>query len=73
MERWELYYTPTALKAFGILEMVEEDGTEFLVLRKLHWLTIPANDLVVIGVVTGQLVEPCIERPCLGVVTRRLR
>ncbi|KAG7384377.1 hypothetical protein PHYPSEUDO_002638 [Phytophthora pseudosyringae] len=65
----KLYYTREALKAFGVLKMEEEDGIECLALRKVHWVTVPTNDLVVIGVVSGQRVEPCTERPCLGVVS----
>ncbi|KAG6615057.1 Transient receptor potential Ca2 channel (TRP-CC) family protein [Phytophthora cinnamomi] len=57
--RWQ----PEALKAFGLLKMEEEDGAMFVVLRKLHWFTVPAVDLVVIGSVSGHHVEPCAERP----------
>ncbi|GMF33930.1 unnamed protein product [Phytophthora fragariaefolia] len=61
----KLYYNYTALKAFGLLKMDEEDGTEYLVLRKIHWFKMPEKDLVVIGIVSGQIVEPCSERPCV--------
>ncbi|KAE9029464.1 hypothetical protein PF005_g2290 [Phytophthora fragariae] len=65
----KLCYKPEALKAFGLLKMEEEDGSEFLVLRKLHWFKVPTVDLVVIGIVSYQCVEPCDERPCTGVVS----
>jgi hypothetical protein len=65
----KLCYKPDALKAFGILKMEEEDGTELLAVRKTQWLAAPASDLTVIGVVSGHRVEPCAERPCLGVVS----
>ncbi|ETM40742.1 hypothetical protein L914_13397 [Phytophthora nicotianae] len=63
----ELCYKRDALKAFGILRM-EEDGAEFLALRKLCWFHVPRHELAVIGAVSGQRVEPCTERPCSGVV-----
>ncbi|KAE8908083.1 hypothetical protein PF003_g7906 [Phytophthora fragariae] len=69
--RWEhgrLYYKVTALKAFGMLKM-EEDGVEYLALQKLHWFTVPRDNLVGIGVISGQRVEPCHERPCTGIIT----
>ncbi|KAH7465786.1 uncharacterized protein KRP23_12324 [Phytophthora ramorum] len=69
--RWEdgkLYYHPAALKAFGMLKM-EEDGVEYLILHKLQWFTVPANNLMGIGVITGPRVEPCNERPCTGIVS----
>ncbi|EGZ09797.1 hypothetical protein PHYSODRAFT_522408 [Phytophthora sojae] len=65
----KLCYKPEALKAFGLLKMEEEDGSECIVLRKLNWFKVPAVDLVVIGSVSGQRVEPCEERPCTGVVS----
>ncbi|KAE8908081.1 hypothetical protein PF005_g15862 [Phytophthora fragariae] len=64
--RWqagELYYKPGALKAFGVLKM-NEDGVEYLVLHKLFWFTAPRDSLVGIGVISGQCVEPCNDRPC---------
>lgn len=64
-----LYYKPEALKAFGLLRMEEEDGSEFIVLRKLHWFQVPTVDLIVIGSVSDEHVEPCAERPCTGVVS----
>jgi hypothetical protein len=70
--RWQdgkLYYTAEALKSFGVLKMGEEDGTEFAVLRKLHWLETPTGNLFVIGTVVGESLEPCVERPCSGVVS----
>ncbi|EGZ09343.1 hypothetical protein PHYSODRAFT_524057 [Phytophthora sojae] len=69
--RWEhgrLYYKVTALKAFGMLKM-EEDGVEYLVLQRLHWFTVPRDNLVVIGVISGHRVEPCAERACTGIIT----
>jgi hypothetical protein len=68
-EHGQLYYKTEALKSFGILKMVEEDGEEFLVFRKVHWFTIPRCDLYVIGSVSGHSVEPCSARPCTGPVT----
>ncbi|KAG7382198.1 hypothetical protein PHYPSEUDO_005126 [Phytophthora pseudosyringae] len=64
----KLYYTPSALKAFGLLKM-EEDGAEYLVMHKLHWFTVPRENLIAIGVITGHRVEPCNERPCTGIVS----
>ncbi|OWZ21773.1 hypothetical protein PHMEG_0003630 [Phytophthora megakarya] len=68
LERERLFYTSEALKAFGILKMVEEDGAEFLVVYKLHWVSAPIDNLVVIGSISGRLVQTCRERPCRGVV-----
>ncbi|KAK1939891.1 hypothetical protein P3T76_008214 [Phytophthora citrophthora] len=45
----KLYYTREGLKAFGLLMMEEDDGIEFLVLRKCHWITVPTNDVVING------------------------
>ncbi|KAG7384376.1 hypothetical protein PHYPSEUDO_002637 [Phytophthora pseudosyringae] len=69
---WEdgkLYYRADSMKSFGLLKMDEEDGTEFLVLRKLHWFKVHQEDLLVIGSVSERCVEPCSERPCTGVVS----
>ncbi|KAE9043507.1 hypothetical protein PR001_g3309 [Phytophthora rubi] len=68
---WEdnkLYYKPEALKAFGMLR-IEEDGVEYLVLNKLYWFTAPRDNLIGIGVLADQRVEPCNERPCSGVIS----
>ncbi|KAJ8561600.1 hypothetical protein ON010_g8079 [Phytophthora cinnamomi] len=68
---WEnsiLYYKAEALKAFGIMKM-EEDGVEYLVQHKLHWFTGSGYNLVRIGVIRDQRVEPCMERHCTGVVS----
>ncbi|POM78422.1 Hypothetical protein PHPALM_4044 [Phytophthora palmivora] len=51
-EDGKLYYKPSALKAFGLLIM-EEDGTEYLVMHKLYWFTVPRENLIGIGVITG--------------------
>ncbi|KAE9270841.1 hypothetical protein PF001_g28634 [Phytophthora fragariae] len=59
----ELYYTVTALKAFGMLKM-EEGGVEYLVLQRLHWVIAPEDSLVIIGIISGDRVEPCNERRC---------
>ncbi|GMF47381.1 unnamed protein product [Phytophthora fragariaefolia] len=70
--RWEndkLYYTPSALKAFGLLKMEEEDGTELLGLRKIRWFTVLRDDLFAIGVISNNRVEPCADRPCTGIVS----
>ncbi|ETN05424.1 hypothetical protein PPTG_14164 [Phytophthora nicotianae INRA-310] len=64
-----LCYKPDALKAFGLLKVEEDDGAEFMALRKLHWFKVPTDDLVVIGSVTKQYVQTCSERPCTGVVS----
>ncbi|EGZ09336.1 hypothetical protein PHYSODRAFT_524550, partial [Phytophthora sojae] len=64
----KLYYSPGALKAFGMLKM-EEDGVEYLILHKLHWFTVPQGNLIGIGVISGERVEPCNERPCTGVIS----
>ncbi|KAL3672763.1 hypothetical protein V7S43_002055 [Phytophthora oleae] len=69
--RWhedDLYYKPSALKAFGLLK-TEENGTEYLVLRKLHWLTVPRSDLFIIGTIARESVRPCSERPCMGLAS----
>ncbi|KAJ8556574.1 hypothetical protein ON010_g9393 [Phytophthora cinnamomi] len=70
--RWghgKLYYTQVALKAFGLLKMEEEDGTDFVVLRKLLWFEILTDNLFVIGVIAGEVMEICAERPCTGMVS----
>ncbi|KAF1784325.1 hypothetical protein GQ600_10376 [Phytophthora cactorum] len=69
---WEddkLSYKVETLKSFGIMKMLEEDGAQFLVLNKLHWVSIPRHDSVVIGEVHDQRVTPCTERPCTGIVS----
>ncbi|EGZ09798.1 hypothetical protein PHYSODRAFT_523206 [Phytophthora sojae] len=65
----KLYYKPDALKSFGLLRMEEEDGKESLVLNKHHWFEVRTDDLVVIGSVAEERVEPCSERPCTGVIS----
>ncbi|OWZ10606.1 hypothetical protein PHMEG_00016521, partial [Phytophthora megakarya] len=65
----KLYYTPDTLKSFGLLKMEEEDGTEFVILRKLHWFEVPSDNLHVIGTLAGEGMEPCAERPCTGIVS----
>ncbi|ETM45861.1 hypothetical protein L914_09189, partial [Phytophthora nicotianae] len=65
LEGGVLYYRPSALKAFGMLKM-EEEGSEYLIMHKLHW---PRDNLIGIGVITGARVEPCNERPCTGIVS----
>ncbi|KAE8883592.1 hypothetical protein PF003_g32238 [Phytophthora fragariae] len=70
--RWEngkLYYTMSALKAFGLLKMEEEYGAEFLVLRKIHWFKVLKDDLFIIGAISNQRVEKCAERPCTGITS----
>ncbi|GMF47378.1 unnamed protein product [Phytophthora fragariaefolia] len=69
---WEdekLYYTAEALMAFGLLKMEEEDGSEFVVLHKLHWLEVPTDNLFVVGFVAGEGIGACEERPCSGMVS----
>ncbi|EEY69952.1 uncharacterized protein PITG_06493 [Phytophthora infestans T30-4] len=65
----KLYYRADALKAFGLLQYEEEDGTAYLVLQKQYWLGTKRNNLFVIGAISGQSVEPCEERICTGDVT----
>ncbi|GMF13408.1 unnamed protein product [Phytophthora lilii] len=68
---WEggkLYYTPSALKAFVLLRMEEEDGTHVLVLRKIHWFRALKDDLCVIATISNNRVEPCAERSCTGIL-----
>ncbi|KAG7384378.1 hypothetical protein PHYPSEUDO_002639 [Phytophthora pseudosyringae] len=69
VEGEQLFYNFEALKAFGMLKMEEENGAEFLVVDKLHWIAVPNDNLVVIGSVSGNLAQPCRERPCTGVVS----
>lgn len=69
---WEdgrLCYKPEALKAFGLLKVEEEDDTTSIALRKLHWFKVPTEELVVIGSVADQRVQPGRERSCSGVVS----
>lgn len=68
-ENRRLYYKLATLKAFGMMKVVEEDGSEFLVLHKLYWIAIPRRDLFVIGSVHGRKVQPCAERLCNGIVS----
>ncbi|KAG7384380.1 hypothetical protein PHYPSEUDO_002641 [Phytophthora pseudosyringae] len=65
----KLYYRADSLKAFGLLKLEQKDGTEYLVLQKQYWLGTTRNNLFVIGVISGQSVERCEERPCTGEVT----
>ncbi|KAH7467244.1 uncharacterized protein KRP23_11568 [Phytophthora ramorum] len=63
----KLYYKPEALRSFGLLKLEEEeDGSEWLVLRKLHWISVPRNDFFIIGAVFEESVKPCSERPEMG-------
>ncbi|OWZ16633.1 hypothetical protein PHMEG_0009547 [Phytophthora megakarya] len=68
-ENGELYYKPSVLKALGILKAVEPDGCVCFVHTKLHWVSIPQDNLVVLGTVTHKCVEPCLERQCSGIVS----
>ncbi|KAG2991561.1 hypothetical protein PC118_g5025 [Phytophthora cactorum] len=45
----KLSYTADTLKSFGLLKMEKDDGTEFVVLRKIHWVEVPTDSLYVIG------------------------
>ncbi|EGZ09630.1 hypothetical protein PHYSODRAFT_522232, partial [Phytophthora sojae] len=65
----ELRYKVETLKSFGIVSIEEEDGASCLVIHKLRWLAIPRQDMIVIGEVHESRVQPCIERPCTGVVS----
>ncbi|ETK80814.1 hypothetical protein L915_13596 [Phytophthora nicotianae] len=64
----KLYYGASALKAFGLLQLEEKDGIEYLVLQKQYWLGTKRGNLFVIGTISGQGVEPCEERPCTSEV-----
>ncbi|ETI49721.1 hypothetical protein F441_06518 [Phytophthora nicotianae CJ01A1] len=69
---WEddrLCYKAETLKSFGILKMVEEDSTQFIVLPRLRWLSISQGDLMVIGEIHGNNVTRCDVRPCTGMVS----
>ncbi|KAJ8569128.1 hypothetical protein ON010_g6131 [Phytophthora cinnamomi] len=68
LDNGRLYYRVDALKAFGLLKLEEKDGSEYLVLQKQYWLEPSRNNLFVIGMISGQSVEPCDERPCTGEV-----
>ncbi|EEY69257.1 uncharacterized protein PITG_05470 [Phytophthora infestans T30-4] len=59
----ELFYKVSSLKAFGLLKMVEEDGSEFLVYTILRWRAIPRHDFYVCGSVSRTYVCPCDEHP----------
>jgi uncharacterized membrane protein YciS (DUF1049 family) len=70
--RWDngkLFYRADALKSFGLLSAEDKTGTEYLVLQKQYWLGTMHNNLFIIGIISGQRVEPCEERPCAGEVT----
>ncbi|KAL3667971.1 hypothetical protein V7S43_006848 [Phytophthora oleae] len=69
---WEdgkLCYKAETLKAFGVLKIVEEDGTPFIAIHRLHWISIPPGDLMVFGELHGHNVTQCSERPCHGTVS----
>ncbi|KAF1794559.1 hypothetical protein GQ600_19223 [Phytophthora cactorum] len=68
LESGELYYSPSALKAFGLLKM-NEGSAEYLIMHKLHWFTVPSDNLIGIGTIAGSRVKPCNERPCTGIVS----
>lgn len=46
-----------------------EEGVEYLALHELHWLSVPRENLVVVGIIIGDRVEPCKERPCAGILS----
>ncbi|KAF1794560.1 hypothetical protein GQ600_19224 [Phytophthora cactorum] len=48
---------------------MEEEGAEYLIMHKLHWFTVPNDNLIGIGTIAGSQVEPCNERPCTGIVS----
>ncbi|KAG4057921.1 hypothetical protein PC123_g7082 [Phytophthora cactorum] len=62
----KLSYTADTLKSFGLLKMEKDDGTEFVVLRKIHWVEVPTDSLYVIGTLVGEGMEPCAEKLCTG-------
>lgn len=68
-ENGQLFYKVSTLKAFGLLRMVEEDGSEFVVYTKLRWRAIPHNHLYVVGAVSDTSVVSCDERLSTGVVS----
>ncbi|GMF59407.1 unnamed protein product [Phytophthora fragariaefolia] len=65
----ELHYNVGTLKSFGMLSMEKEDNAIFLVIHKLRWVEVPRQDMIVIGEVHGNRVQPSIERPCTGIVS----
>lgn len=69
LDNGRLYYRADALKAFGLLKLEDKGGTEYLILQKQYWLGTSRDNLFVIGIILGQSVEPCDERPCTGEVT----
>lgn len=68
LDNGKLYYTTRALKAFGLLQQVEEDGSEFLVLHKLKSFK-SAENLFVIGTISNDRVEICPERQAYGAIS----
>ncbi|OWZ21771.1 hypothetical protein PHMEG_0003628 [Phytophthora megakarya] len=68
-ENGKLYYTTSALKAFGLLKMEDEDGSETLVVRKIRWFKVSSDDLFVVATISHHIVRPCEERPCTGILS----
>ncbi|KAK1934224.1 hypothetical protein P3T76_011427 [Phytophthora citrophthora] len=62
----QLFYNCEALKAFGIMKLVEEDGAEYFVVHRIASILVRREEFVVIGSVRGSYVEPCEERQCHG-------
>ncbi|KAG1706941.1 hypothetical protein DVH05_027791 [Phytophthora capsici] len=68
--RWEngtLYYTTSALKAFGLFKM-EEDGKTFLVLHRIRWFRVLRDDFIAIATISNYHVKKCEERRCSGIL-----
>jgi len=64
----QLYYKPTTLKAYGLMEL-EDEGTRYLVMHKLHWFAAPRDNLIGIGTITSHHVMLCQEKPCWGIAS----
>ncbi|OWZ24399.1 hypothetical protein PHMEG_000581 [Phytophthora megakarya] len=68
-EAGKLCYTSDTLKSYGMLKMVEDDNSQYLVIHRLHWVAIPRGDLMVIGKIEGYSVTRCDDRQCRGMVS----
>ncbi|KAG7390106.1 hypothetical protein PHYPSEUDO_008809 [Phytophthora pseudosyringae] len=65
----QLFYRTETLKAFGVMKLIEEDGAEYFAFRRIRLINVRRDDLLVIGRVVGNAVEPCVERQCMNPVT----
>lgn len=64
-----LCYTQETLKAHGLLKMSDAEGKEFLIYHKIHWLPSAREDLSILGKLTGEHVELCLESAYSGPVS----